>query len=80
MASSPKFEYQPQNYVVRFGWNNKSSFLLLCYNVNHEYCFVDLESGRIFNMNFSTVGEAEKWLSGVAEIFEKNIICTTYVP
>lgn len=80
MASSPSFEYKPQNYVVKFGWNNKSSFLLLCYNVSHEYCFVDLESGRIMNLAFSTVGEAEKWLYEHAEVYEKNIICTTYVP
>lgn len=80
MATSPKFEYQPQNYIAKFGWNGKSSCLLLCYNVNHEYCFIDLEKGRILNLTFSTVDGAEKWLYSVAEVYEKNAICTTYVP
>ena len=80
VASAPEIKYTPQNYVACFGWNDKISYLFLCYNVSHEYCFVDLKTGRIMNLTFSTVDEAEKWLYEVAEVYEKNAIVTNYIP
>ena len=80
MASAPKFEYTPQNYIVNFGWSNEISYLLLCYNVSHKYCFVDLRNGRVLNLVFDRVDEAEKWLYKNASVHEKNAIEVTYVP
>ena len=72
MATSSKINYTPRKYLVKFGWSSKIFHLLLCYNVNHEYCFVDLESGKIFNLTFSTVDEAEKWLYQTTEVQNKS--------
>ena len=80
MAALLNFEYKPQNYVVKFGWNDKISYLLLCYDVDHHFCFVDLERGRILNLAFSTVDEAEQWLYNTAVVYEQNVITTTYIP
>ena len=81
MASSPKVDYPiPQNYIVKFTYENKPSYLLLCVEVNQRFQFVDLGKGRICNISFDTIEEAEKWLYTVAEVYEKNVIATTYVP
>ena len=81
MATAVKVNYpNAQNYIAKFTHKEKPSFLLLCVNVNEEFQFIDLQTGRIHNISFDTVEEAEKWLYAVAEVYEKNAIATTYVP
>lgn len=81
MASLSKVNYSvPQNYVVKFIYENSSSFLLLCVEVNQRYQFVDLGKGKVYNLSFDTIQEAEDWLYAVAEVYEKNVIVTTYIP
>lgn len=80
MASSPKVEYKNvNNYIVKFG-HSGITYLILCYNVNREFQFVDLQTGAIHNLSFKDVEEAEKWLYAIAEVLEKNVMETTYVP
>ena len=70
MASSPKVEYKNvNNYIVKFG-HSGITYLILCYNVNREF----------HNLSFKDVEEAEKWLYAIAEVLEKNVMETTYVP
>ena len=72
---------KPNNYLVSFGLSNAISYLLLCYNSNQKFCFVDLETGHIFDKDlFNTVDEAENWLFSIAKIYAKNEIATTYIP
>ena len=81
MASSPKKYYPvPKNYIVKFSWSNATSYLILALNVDEKFQFVDLRSGRIMNLVFETVEDAEKWLDSISQIHEINAICTTYVP
>lgn len=81
MATSPKVDYPiPQNYIVKFTYESNASYLLLCVNINQRFQFVDLCNGRMHNISFDTVEDAEKWLYTVAEVYEKNAIATTYVP
>ena len=68
------------NYIASIGGNDKISYLILGYNENHEFRFVDLKTGMIFNQPFSSVDEAESWLYLVAKVHLKNGIETTYVP
>lgn len=81
MAEYTKVDYpNVQNYIVKFSWSNKVHYLILAYDCNNEFRFVDLRTGQILNMRFESVEEAEKWLRTVAIIHEQNAICTTYVP
>lgn len=81
MASLSKVNYPvPQNYVVKFAYEDNSSFLLLCVEVNQRYQFVDLRKGKVYNLSFDTIQEAEDWLYSVAEVYAKNVIVTTYIP
>lgn len=81
MASSPKIDYAyPKNYIVKFSWSNAASYLILAYNVDNKFQFVDLRSGRIMNLVFDTVDDAERWLDSISQILERDTICTTYVP
>lgn len=41
---------------------------------------MDLKTGAIHNLSFKDVAEAEKWLYTIAEVLEKNVMETTYVP
>lgn len=78
--TGPKFEYNPTNYIVKFLHKRNTSYLILIYNVDHKYQFVDLKEGRLFNVEYDTVEEAEKMLACSACIIEKNAMETTYVP
>ena len=78
--TGPKFEYSPNNYIVKFLHKRNISYLILIYNVDHKYQFVDLKEGRLFNVEYDTVEEAEKMLACAACIIEKNAMETTYVP
>lgn len=81
MASMTKIDYpRVKNYIAQFTWNREPLMLLLGYDVNNKFQFVDLATGRIMNFTFDTVEEAEHWLSSVSEILERNTICQTYVP
>ena len=72
---------KPNNYLVSFGLSDTISYLLLCYNSNGKFCFIDLKSGKIFdNTLFNTVDEAENWLFSIAKVYTKNKIETTYIP
>lgn len=81
MASMTKIDYPSvKNYIAKFSWSNKPLMLMLGYNVDNRFQFINLETGRIMNLSFNTVKDAEKWLNTHSEIFERNIICQTYVP
>lgn len=81
MASMTKIDYlRVRNYIAQFTWHKEPLMLLLGYNVDNKFQFVDLAAGRIMNLTFETVEDAEKWLGSVAEILERDAICQTYVP
>ncbi len=69
-----------KTYIAKFSWNNKPLMLMLGYNVDNKFQFIDLEIGRIMNLSFETVEDAEEWLNTHSEILERNVICQTYVP
>lgn len=81
MASMAKMDYPSvKTYIAKFSWNNKPMMLMLGYNVDNKFQFIDLETGRIMNLSFETVEDAEEWLNIHSEILERDIICQTYVP
>lgn len=83
MASRKKIDYPNlKTYIVDFPSKDKASMLMLGYNVSDHFQFVDLETGRIMNLVFETIDEAEKWLAKASKIIERNVdvINTTYVP
>lgn len=81
MATMKKVEYpQLKTYIAQFGWDTKTMMLMLGYNVSNKFQFINLETGRIFNLTFETPEDAHEWLKSVATIHEEDIICTTYVP
>ena len=81
MATAAKVDYpNAQNYIAKFTHKENPSFLLLCVNVDEEFQFVDLQTGRIHNVSFDIVKDAEKWLYTVAKVLDKNVIAQTYVP
>lgn len=81
MASMTKIDYPSvKTYIAKFSWNNKALMLMLGYNVDNKFQFIDLETGRIMNLSFETVGDAEEWLNTHSEILERDVICQTYVP
>lgn len=57
----------PNKYKVRFKYKNKISNLLLGYNINFKFQFINLDTGRILNLEFNTVPEAERWLDKMTE-------------
>ena len=74
MASSPKVDYKEvKNYVVKFGHSNEISNLILCYNVDRKFQFVDLKKGSIHNLSFVNVEEAEKWLYSFSNVLAKDL-------
>lgn len=81
MASVEKINYPHlKTYIVKIGWETKAMMLMLGYNVNNKFQFVNLETGRILNLTFETPKDAYDWLKSVATICEEDVICTTYVP
>lgn len=81
MASMTKIDYpRVKNYIAQFSWNEEPLMLLLGYDINNKFQFIDLNTGRIMNLTFDTVEDAESWLGSVAEILERDAICQTYVP
>lgn len=76
-----KIDYpKARNYIVQFTWNEEPLMLLLGYDINNKFQFIDLITGQIMEFTFDTVEDAEKWLGRVAKILERNAICQTYVP
>lgn len=81
MASMTKINYPSvQTYIAQFSWNNTPLMLMLGYNVDNKFQFINLETGQIMNLIFSTVEDADGWINTHAEVLEKNAICQTYVP
>ena len=81
MASSPKMNYPfVQNYITKFSWSNEPSYLILVYDINNHFHFVDLKKGNILTTYFLTIEDADKWLHEVSEVILKNGMKTTYVP
>ena len=81
MASMTKIDYPSvKTYIAKFSWNNKPMMLMLGYNVDNKFQFIDLETGRIMNLSFETVEDAEEWLNTHSEVLERDVICQTYVP
>ena len=62
-----------KKYLCTFGHTPLSMLLVLCYNVNQKFQFVNLTQGRIMNLEFDNVVEAEKWLFQTAETLVQNI-------
>ena len=56
-------------YKVRFKIENKITNLLLVYNIDKRFQFVNLDTGRIMNLVFEDISEAEEWLRNTAEVF-----------
>lgn len=56
-------------YKVRFKIENKITNLLLGYNIDEKFQFINLDTGRIMNLVFEDIQEAEEWLKNVAEVF-----------
>lgn len=74
MASSPTVDYpEVKRYLCTFGHSPLSMLLVLCYNVNRRFQFVNLTQGRIMNLEFDSVEEAEAHLEMIAETLVKNI-------
>lgn len=81
MASMTKIDYPSvKTYIAKFSWNNKPMMLMLGYNIDNKFQFIDLETGRIMNLSFETVEDAEEWLNTHSEVLERDVICQTYVP
>lgn len=81
MASMTKIDYPSvKNYITKFSWSNKALMLMLGYNIDNKFQFINLETGQIMNLIFETVEDAEEWLNTHSEILEKDVICQTYVP
>lgn len=81
MASMTKIDYPSvKNYIVKFSWSNKALMLMLGYNIDNKFQFINLETGQIMNLIFETVEDAEEWLNTHSEVLEKDAICQTYVP
>lgn len=64
---SINYTENPNKYKVRFKYENKTFNLLLGYNVNFKFQFINLDTGRILNLEFNTVPEAERWLDKMTE-------------
>jgi hypothetical protein len=80
MASSPKINYPVvQNYIVKYPYEDKETYLILAYNVDRKFQFVNLQTGQIMNLSFDTVEDAEEHLSMISTLLKKNIIDTIYV-
>lgn len=81
MASMTKIDYPSvKNYITKFSWSNKALMLMLGYNIDNKFQFINLETGQIMNLIFETVEDAEEWLNTHSEVLEKDAICQTYVP
>lgn len=81
MASMTKIDYPSvKNYIAKFSWSNKALMLMLGYNIDNKFQFINLETGQIMNLIFDTVEDAEEWINTHAEVLERNVICQTYVP
>lgn len=79
MASMTKIDYpRVKTYIAKFSWSNTA--LMLGYNIDNKFQFVNLETGQIMNLIFGTVEDAEEWLNTHSEVLEKDVICQTYVP
>ena len=64
---SINYTENPNKYKVRFKYENKTFNLLLGYNVNFKFQFINIDTGRILNLEFNTVPEAERWLDKMTE-------------
>ena len=64
---SINYTENPNKYKVRFKYENKTFNLLLGYNVNFKFQFINLDTGRILNLEFNTVPETERWLDKMTE-------------
>jgi hypothetical protein len=62
-----------KKYLCTFGQSSSTLLLVLCYNVNHKFQFVNLTLGRICKFEFDTVEEAEKFLQEIANVLVKDI-------
>ena len=62
-----------RKYICTFGHTPLSMLLVLCYNVNQRFQFVDLTQGRIMNLEFEDADSAEQWLTSVTETLVRNI-------
>lgn len=62
----------PNKYKVRFKYENKITNLLLGYNTDFKFQFINLDTGRILNLVFETVPEAERWLNKTAKVIENE--------
>lgn len=81
MASSPKINYpRAFNYIAKFSHSNEVMMLLLGYNVDNRFQFINLKTGCIMNLSFDSVEDAETWLYTMSEVIEKDAICPMYVP
>lgn len=81
MASMTKINYPSvKNYIAKFSWSNTALMLMLGYNVDNKFQFINLETGQIMNLIFETVEDAEEWLNTHSDVLERNAICQTYVP
>ena len=81
MAEMNKINYPSvKTYIAQMRWKTKPVMLMLGYDVNNRFQFIDLNTGRIMNLNFKTVDDAEQWLKVTGQILEKDTICQTYVP
>ena len=74
MASSPTVDYpEVKKYLCTFGHTPSTVLLVLCYNVNRKFQFVNLNTGRIMNLEFEDVEEAEAHLEMITNTLVKNI-------
>ena len=62
-----------RKYICTFGHTPLSMLLVLCYNVNQRFQFVNLTQGRIMNLEFEDADSAEQWLTSVTETLVRNI-------
>lgn len=67
---SINYTENPNKYKVRFKYEDKISNLLLGYNVDFKFQFINLNTGRILNLIFDTIPEAERWLKNAAEVLD----------
>lgn len=81
MASSPKMDYPVvKNYVAQFPWAADKSYLILAYDVDRKFRFVDLKAGNILALKFDSVEDAESWLHKFSNVHLENSMETTYIP
>lgn len=74
ITGTDAYDYsEAKKYLCTFGQSPLTLLLVLCYNVNHKFQFVNLTFGRICKFEFDTVEEAENFLQEVASVLVKDI-------